>query len=159
MNINPMNQLPKSVLRGQRVKPKKKSNVSIELWTDTQNTTEYVPRKEEGRVVKIDAENIFQLASTGMNQAQVAAFYGLKESDFKAAILDYPDIEDAFLMGKGRGTAIRLAALAKKVDDGDTIAIIYSTKVFDDCVEADKRQNIKIDDSVKVQVYLPENGR
>ena len=159
MQMNPMNQLPKSVLRGQRVKPKKQSNVSIELWTNTQETTEYAPRTEEGRVVKIDAENIFQFAMIGMNQAQVAAYYGLREADFRSAIAEYPDIEDAFLMGKGRGTARRLMALAKKVEDGDTIAILYSTKVFDDCVEADKRQNIKIDDSIKVQVYLPENGR
>jgi hypothetical protein len=159
MQMNQMNQLPKSVLRGQQVKPKKKSNVTIELWTNTQETTEYAPRPEQGRVVKIDAENIYQFAMIGMNQSQVAAYYGLKESDFRSAISDYPDIEDAFLMGKGRGTAVRLAALAKKVADGDTIAIIYSSKVFDDCVEADKRQNIKIDDSVKVQVYLPENGR
>lgn len=158
MHLNPMNKLEKSN-KGKKVKPKKRQNVSVEVWTDTQKTNHYSPRTDKGRVVKIDPETVFQLAGLGMDQAQIAAYYGLNEEIFKETCSKYSDLEDALLMGKGRLAARASMALAKKVDDGDIIATIFTLKSACGWIEADKRQNVKVNDSVNVQVYLPDNKR
>jgi len=140
------------------VAPTTVNNVRIEVWNGTKETDHYEPRVDGKRLVKIDPEEVFQLAFRGLEPKRIAAFYGVKVEDFYDACVDYPDLMDAWEQGRAKGVAYATQKLMEQMDKS-VVASMFYLKTKDGWVEEQYRKDGVANSNVSVQVYLPENNR
>jgi hypothetical protein len=122
--------------------------------------TKHIKSKQGERTVIIEQQKVYELASLGMSREMIAASFTLDKAKFKEVCDDYPEVEEAYLMGYGYAQKKVLAALWALVESKQMIATIYLSKVFG-FIEADKLigKDGSSDNAPKVHIYLPDNGR
>ena len=157
MTVSAINSVQNRKSAGRMILPREKfeRKFRVEVWERTTEFQKYTPRVNGERVVKIDPEDVFHLASLGLSQGQIASVYGLKYNEFGAVFETYPDIEDALMMGRSAGIVKAADALDKNIEDGDTLSIMFKLKCSGDWLEAEKRPTVK-DSGIRPQLYLPE---
>ena len=119
-----------------------------------------VQRTNNERVISIDPEVIFRMATLGMNQEQIAGYWGIKKNKFTELCEEYPELEEVYLMGMTAGIAGAAQALEEMVKEKQMIPVLFRLKVGG-FIEKEKligkegnQENV-----AKVQIFLPENGR
>ena len=138
--------------------PTKVNNVRIEVWQGTKDTKLYEPRVDGKRIVKIDPEEVCNLAFAGLEPKRIAAFYGVKIEDFYDACVDYPDLMDAWEQGRAKGVAYATQKLMEHMEKNISAPMFY-LKTKDGWVEEQFKKENATNSNVSVQVYLPENNR
>lgn len=111
-------------------------------------------------MIRIDPEVIFRMATLGMDQAQIAGYWGLTKHKFLELCEDYPDLEEVRLMGMTAGIANAAQRLEEMVNEKQMVPVLFRLKIGG-FVEAEKligKQNNQ-DNAARVQIFLPENGR
>jgi len=119
-----------------------------------------IQRTNNERVISIDPEVIFRMATLGMNQEQIAGYWGIKKNKFTELCEEYPELEEVYLMGMTAGIAGAAQALEEMVKEKQMIPVLFRLKVGG-FIEKEKligkegnQENV-----AKVQIFLPENGR
>jgi len=110
------------------------------------------------RTVHIDPEVVYRFATLGLSREMICGYWGMKMDRFKQVIEEYPEVEEAYLMGMTSGLAKTAMALEKQIEGGNMVSTIFRMKVGG-FIEADKRKDAQQDNSPKVQIFLPSNGR
>lgn len=119
-----------------------------------------IQRGSGERTIKIDPEVIFRMATLGMDQGQIAGFWGLKKSRFLELCEEYPELEEVYLMGMTAGIANAAQALEEMVKEKQMVPVLFRLKVGG-FIEKEKLIGKQQDEELraKVNVYLPDNGR
>lgn len=110
------------------------------------------------RVVHIDPEVVYRFATLGMSREMICAYWGIKMDKFREVLEEYPEVEEAYLMGMSSGLAKTAMALEKQIEGGNMVSTIFRMKIGG-FIEADKRKDAQQDNSPRVQIFLPSNGR
>lgn len=110
------------------------------------------------RVVHIDPEVVFRMATLGLDRKMVGGYYGITPAKFNELCADYPDLEEAYLQGMSIGILKAATSLEKQVAEGSPIPTIFRCKVGG-MIEADKRKDASDSEAPRVQIYLPDNER
>ena len=110
------------------------------------------------REVYLDPEAIHRMATLGLSREMIAAYYGITKGKFQELIEDYPELDEAYLMGMSAGMAKAAMSLEKQIEGGNCIPTIFRLKVGG-WIEADKRKDNQEANAPRVQIYIPSNGR
>ena len=119
-----------------------------------------VQRTNNERVISIDPEVIFRMATLGLDQASIAGYWGISKSKFIELCEEYPDLEEVRLMGMTAGMANAAQRLEEMVNEKQMVPVLFRLKIGG-FVEAEKligKQNNQ-ENAARVQIYLPSNGR
>jgi len=119
-----------------------------------------IQRTNNERVISIDPEVIFRMATLGLDQASIAGYWGISKSKFIELCEEYPDLEEVRLMGMTAGIANAAQRLEEMVNEKQMVPVLFRLKIGG-FVEAEKligKQNNQ-ENVAKVQIFLPENGR
>ena len=119
-----------------------------------------VQRTNNERVISIDPEVIFRMATLGLDQAAIAGYWGISKSKFVELCEEYPDLEEVRLMGMTAGMANAAQRLEEMVNEKQMIPTLFRLKVGG-FVEAEKligKQNSH-ENAARVSIFLPDNGR
>lgn len=119
-----------------------------------------IQRTNNERVISIDPEVIFRMATLGMNQEQIAGYWGIKKNKFMELCEEYPELEEVYLMGMTAGIAGAAQALEEMVKEKQMVPVLFRLKIGG-FVEAEKLIGKQQDsnNAARVQIYLPSNGR
>lgn len=119
-----------------------------------------IQRTNNERTISIDPEVIFRMATLGMNQEQIAGYWGIRKNKFMELCEEYPELEEVYLMGMTAGIANAAQALEEMVRAKQMIPVLFRLKVGG-FVEREKLigKEGNQDNVAKVQIYLPSNGR
>jgi len=119
-----------------------------------------IQRTNNERVISIDPEVIFRMATLGMNQEQIAGYWGIKKNKFTELCEEYPELEEVYLMGMTAGIAGAAQALEEMVKEKQMIPVLFRLKVGG-FIEKEKLigKEGNQDNVAKVQIFLPSNGR
>lgn len=119
-----------------------------------------IQRINNERVISIDPEVIFRMATLGMNQEQIAGYWGIRKNKFMELCEEYPELEEVYLMGMTAGIAGAAQALEEMVKEKQMIPVLFRLKVGG-FIEKEKligkegnQENVN-----RVQIFLPSNGR
>jgi len=110
------------------------------------------------RVVYFDPELVYRLATVGLAREQVANYFGITKSKFQELIDEYPELDEAYLMGLSAGMAKAAMSLEKQIEGGQCIPTIFRLKVGG-WIEADKKKDNQESNVPRVNIYIPSNGR
>lgn len=112
------------------------------------------------RVIRIDPEVIFRMATLGMDQAQIAGYWGLTKHKFLELCEDYPDLHEVYLMGMTAGITNAAMRLEEMVNEKQMVPTLFRLKIGG-FVEAEKLIGKQQDSNSapKVTIFLPENNR
>jgi len=119
-----------------------------------------IQRTNNERVISIDPEVIFRMATLGLDQAAIAGYWGISKSKFIELCEEYPDLEEVRLMGMTAGIANAAQRLEEMVNEKQMVPVLFRLKIGG-FVEAEKligKQNNQ-ENVARVQIFLPENGR
>lgn len=119
-----------------------------------------IQRTNNERVISIDPEVIFRMATLGMNQEQIAGYWGIKKNKFMELCEEYPELEEVYLMGMTAGIAGAAQALEEMVKEKQMVPVLFRLKVGG-FIEKEKLIGKEQDgnSAPKVTIFLPENGR
>ena len=119
-----------------------------------------VQRKGGEREIFIDPEVIFRMATLGLDQGMIAGYWGMSKAKFKELCEEYPDLEEVYLMGMTAGIANAAQALEEMVREKQMVPVLFRLKVGG-FVEKEKLigKESNQDNSPRVQIFLPSNGR
>lgn len=119
-----------------------------------------IQRTNNERVISIDPEVIFRMATLGLDQAAIAGYWGISKSKFIELCEEYPDLEEVRLMGMTAGMANAAQRLEEMVNEKQMIPTLFRLKVGG-FVEAEKLIGKQQDgnSAPKVTIFLPENNR
>lgn len=153
------------LLPGGSIRPYQRKSDRIELYDNSALTgfsqPENQPKLSGGkidRVIRMDLQTVYWLAALGMSRKMVAYYYGTKESKFKEACEELPDIEEAYCMGLAAGVAKAGMALNKQIEGGNMVSTIFKLKAVGGWIEEDKKKENQ-SEAPAVQIFIPENGR
>ena len=110
------------------------------------------------RQVYLDPEMIYRMATVGLSREMVANYYGITKGRFQELIEDYPELDEAYLMGMSAGMAKAAMSLEKQIEGGNMVSTIFRLKTGG-WIEADKRKDNQESTAPRVQIYIPSNGR
>jgi len=111
------------------------------------------------RQVYLDPEMIYRMATVGLSREMVANYYGITKGKFQELIEDYPELDEAYLMGMSAGMAKAAMSLEKQIEGGQCIPTIFRLKVGG-WIEADKKLKLNEESNApRVNIYIPSNGR
>jgi len=119
-----------------------------------------IQRTNNERVISIDPEVIFRMATLGLDQAAIAGYWGISKSKFIELCEEYPDLEEVRLMGMTAGIANAAQRLEEMVNEKQMVPVLFRLKIGG-FVEAEKligKQNNQ-ENAARVQIFLPENNR
>lgn len=117
-----------------------------------------VTRKGGRRTVYLDPEVIYRLATVGLTREMIANYWGITKAKFSELIDEYPELDEAYLMGMSAGVAKAAMSLEKQIEGGQCIPTIFRLKTAG-WIEADKRKDNQESTAPKVNIYIPSNGR
>jgi len=117
-----------------------------------------ITRKGGRRQVYLDPEVIYRLATVGLTREMIANYWGITKGKFQELIEDYPELDEAYLMGMSAGMAKAAMSLEKQIEGGQCIPTIFRLKVGG-WIEADKRKDNQETNAPRVNIYIPSNGR
>ena len=132
------------------------------------NTTQAISRKTPGSGKKktsglqqvLTPDLVEGYAAQGMNFKEIALMYGCSKEWIGNVIGTKPELQAAWEAGNAKLCEIATAALMKKIQNGDTIAILFTLKARCGWVEQQYLINKPdVNLSPQVNVYLPENYR
>ena len=100
------------------------------------------------------------MATLGMNQEQIAGYWGIKKNKFMELCEEYPELEEVYLMGMTAGIAGAAQALEEMVKEKQMVPVLFRLKVGG-FIEAEKLIGKQQDNNnqQRVQIFLPSNGR
>lgn len=152
--------LMKNELSTDLLKPKQNRVEQIKVYNSSFfQANKQIEYGKNSRTVHIDPEMVHRLATLGLSREMIANYHGLSKAKFAEALEDYPELEDAFMMGFSAGLAKTAMALEKQIDNGNMVSTIFRMKVGG-FIEADKRlKELQNENAPKVQIYLPSNSR
>jgi len=110
------------------------------------------------REVYLDPESIHRMATLGLSREMIAAYYGITKGKFQELIEDYPELDEAYLMGMSAGMAKAAMSLEKQIESGQCIPTIFRLKTGG-WIEADKVKGNQEDSAPRVNIFIPDNGR
>lgn len=119
-----------------------------------------IQRTNNERVISIDPEVIFRMATLGMNQEQIAGYWGIKKNKFMELCEEYPELEEVYLMGMTAGIAGAAQALEEMVKEKQMVPVLFRLKVGG-FIEKEKLIGKEQygNSAPKVTIFLPENNR
>ena len=123
------------------------------------NEVKKVTVKSGQRTYELNLDLVKQLAASGMEAKQIAAFFGMSIAELRKKRKVSDMLDQAIEVGKARGEA-RVASklLSNAIKDNNIIAQIFYLKAKCGWKESDKAQSDD-DNKDRVKVYLPDNGR
>lgn len=143
------------------LKPRQRSNDEFFVYDKGfLSGTQFSHVKNVGgrRQVYLDPEAIYRMATLGLSREMIANYYGITKAKFSELIEDYPELDEAYLMGMSAGMAKAAMSLEKQIEGGNCIPTIFRLKVGG-WIEADKRKDNQEDTTPRVNIFIPDNGR
>lgn len=110
------------------------------------------------RQVYLDQEVVHRMATLGLSREMIAAYYGITKNKFQELIDEYPELDEAYLMGMSAGMAKAAMSLEKQIEGGNCIPTIFRLKCGG-WLESDKIKGNQEDNAPRVNIFIPDNGR
>jgi len=143
------------------LKPRNRSNDEFFVYDKgflSGTQFESVKRVGGRREVYLDPEAIHRMATLGLSREMIAAYYGITKGKFQELIEDYPELDEAYLMGMSAGMAKAAMSLEKQIEGGQCIPTIFRLKTGG-WIEADKRKDNQESNVPRVNIFIPDNNR